>query len=226
MGTPFLLLQWVDFGEPKEVIEISKKYSEQVKMVPIDASTKQQVIDSIKNWIVDNSNAQDLFIGTHGIGDIGIGLSGDDVLTWDELWDVFYEIKDNKEIGLWIGACKSSLGPILWNSKNIDIDKIPFGYVVGFKNDIKPEKIKKVLSKLIESTDTEDIITLDKLIPSLKKITADAEIYFFEKEDKKYINLDEFEKIKGISFEKYSQSNSIRPDQYKFVNFLLNYKDE
>jgi hypothetical protein len=103
-------------------------------------------IAAIERWLESSSNAQFLFIGTHGDKD-GLGRNAENRIDWPELWTVLK--KAIRPIALWLGACHSGCAATAWSPV---IGYTPVEYIIGFPVVINAEEIEKVLHELLKMT--------------------------------------------------------------------------
>jgi hypothetical protein len=199
---PILLLQWLGTAEYKETKSALKAFSKEVKIRHADAGTKEEAIAAIQGWLEGNSNAQFLFIGTHGDRD-GIGRNADNRIDWPELWAVLK--KAVRPIALWLGACHSGFAASAWSPV---VGYAPVEYIVGFPVAINAGEVEKVLHELLKMTRIDPVTFVDEEIPTLRKAISRTNVVMHFKAPTKagpieYVDHDDFPTRVGMTLKEY-----------------------
>ena len=221
MPPPISLIQWLGPAEYKEAAEAVRAHGKEVDFCYREATTRDEARDSVRDWLKGNSNAQNCFIGTHGIVDgteevLGVGPTGQKgaFASWNELWQ-WFDSAPPLLGGLWLGACYShaaaSAFSELWRSSG----QLLVPYVFGFSDSIDATEIEKVLMKLIEFSDINCEADLDSQLTILRSAVPGTKIQlFYPAADKhhcnRYVNVDEYENEVGISFSEQLDNNRSR----------------
>lgn len=160
---PILLLQWLDPDEIKEAAGPFRSFRKEVLIQYVESTTRAEALAAIRQWLRDNSNAQFLYIGSHG-NDRALGANPREYITWSELGNLLR--KTQKPVVLWLGACDSRFAAAQWKRRK---QKSAL-WVVGFQGKVLPTQLKRALSRLLRMTRIDNIIGADQELPLLRKI--------------------------------------------------------
>jgi hypothetical protein len=219
-NAPMSLIQWLSAHEYKEAGQAVLAYKSEVDFFYRDLGLKQEAALAIGEWLAENDNTQNCFIGTHGIrnlnGEIlGIGAAGDRdrFATWEEVWNWFGSGRFLG--GLWLGSCYSSaaaeaFAPLWATSRQLLVP-----YIFGFSDSILPKEIEEILFKLIDFSDINNRLYLDQQLDGLRRAVPGTKIeLFYPAADKsgyqRYVNVDRFDEEVGISFSQHLENNRNR----------------
>ncbi len=207
---PILMIQWLKNTEYKEVF--SKKTTKaggSVDVAIVDAKNKAEVKNAIERWLVGNSNAQYLYIGTHG-NEKGLSDNGE-FASYEEVWQWFS--RRRRPFVVWLGACRSVNAATVW-SRCIEESPahIHVSCVVGFDDDTTPSRVEDVLILLLERCQTTSPVSDDLEILRQNYPHHRVKMHYLAsplppaKGWIRYVDTENFAELIGESFEQYIAS--------------------
>jgi hypothetical protein len=216
---PILIVQWLNEYDEKEGEEVWQRFHDEVELRFAEVVGRDEAIEAIGRWLHGNSNAQFLYLSTHG-DESGLGPSNSNGLQWPELWDVLTKAvkRKNPRVALWLGACCSAYAAHAWSPVS---SEAPVDYIVGFPIPIGAEEIGRVVKRLIKMTRLDPVTYVDEEIRKLRRSIPDTSVLMHYKAKTKagpirYVDLDHFKEEVGMTLKQYLQSKSstqARPQQ-------------
>jgi len=183
---PVCFCHWISEVPDDKIRKLVVKSKHEADIELCFPRTRDQFVKAISNWYDHSTNAQYLFITTHGIkGDggrvVGIGSDGDEEhqINWTSLWNLVVKPK-RKPPNVHIMGCRVTDGIEIWNGLITRRNNIP--YFVGYNRKVtKPVHLLSIAKalRLILSflRTTPPIPPLDEEIQRIMDHSAQVDVY-------------------------------------------------
>jgi hypothetical protein len=209
-NSPFLFIQWLSPSETnREAGVVRREFLSEVGIEFVEATDKNHFESSLADWLLQNpSNSQYVYIGSHGIRDsadqyIGIGPTGQEYVSWDELSEIL--VGADLCPVVWLGTCGSSFAAQAWSP--FVRGKRPARWIVGFRDAALPAQIESALRQLMGRTDIGRIEFADEEAELLEKMFERERIEFFfpacDLRGGRYLGYRNFEDEVGMTLKEY-----------------------